>query len=157
MTDAKILSSYTPLQRRLHWWVAGLVLAQYAMQDWLVAAMERVRSGEDVEFSEFLLTNLHMLIGAVVAYLVVVRLRLRRQMMLGNPPQPPLKLVQRLALWVHRSIYAVLLGMVASGALHYYADWSVAAQLHEWGKWLLGVLILVHLAGAMAHYWQQRT
>jgi len=121
MTDGKFLLSYTPLQRRLHWWVAVLVAVQYAMQRWLVAAMERVRSGEDVALSEFLLTNAHMLLGAVVAYLVVIRLRLRRQMLADNPPELPFTPVQKLALWVHLSIYAVLLGMVASGALHYYA------------------------------------
>ena len=147
MRKAKYLLVYTPLQRRLHWWVAGLTAVQYAMQKWLVAAMERVRSGESVGFAEFLLTNGHMLIGAAVAYLVVVRLRMRRQMA-DATPSAEFTHTQRLALWAHRLMYAVLLSMVASGALHYYVDWSLAARAHEWGKWLLGLLIAAHMAGA---------
>lgn len=155
MTKFKYQLVYTPLQRRLHWWVAGLTAAQYAMQNWLVDAMDRVRGGQSIGLSDFLLTNVHMLIGASVAYLVVVRLRLRRQMAKASP-SVGLSSVQRLALRVHRLLYAVLLGMVVTGALHYYADWSFAGQLHEWGKWLLGLLIAMHLTGAAQHYWRQR-
>ncbi len=125
------------------------------MQIWLVDAMERVRGGESIGFADFLLTSAHMLIGAAVAYLVVVRLRLRGQMA-NHAPVAIFSPVQQLALWAHRLMYAVLLGMVASGALHYYADWSFAGQLHEWGDWLLGLLIAMHLAGAALHFWRQR-
>lgn len=155
MTKFKYQLVYTPVQRRLHWWVAGLTAAQYAMQNWLVDAMDRVRGGESIGLTDFLLTNAHMLIGVCVAYLVVARLRLRWQMA-NATPVAAFSPVQRLALWVHRLMYVVLLGMVASGALHYYADWSFAGQLHEWGKWLLGLLIASHLPGAALHYWRQR-
>ncbi len=156
MSKSKYLLAYTPLQRRLHWWVAGLVAMQYAMQYWLVDAMARVRGGENISFADFVLTNAHMLIGAAVAYWVVVRLRLRWQLAKSAPKQV-FSPVQHLALWVHRLMYAVLLGMAASGALHYYAGWPFAGQLHGWGKWLLGILIATHLAGAALHYWRQRT
>ena len=155
MTKFKYQIVYSPLQRRLHWWVAGLTAAQYAMQNWLVDAMERVRGGQNIGLADFLLTNAHMLIGASVAYLVVVRLRLRRQMAKANP-STGFTHIQWLALWVHRLLYAVLLGMVATGALHYYAGWSFAGQMHEWGKGVLGLLIATHLIGAAQHYWRQR-
>jgi len=154
MTKSKYLLAYTPLQRRLHWWVAGLVAIQFAMQNWLVDAMERVRDEQSIGFADFLLTNTHMLIGAAVAYLVVIRLRLRWQLA-KSAENTVFSPIQRLALWVHRLMYTVLLGMVASGALHYYANWPFAGQLHEWGKWLLGILIASHLFGAARHYLRQ--
>jgi len=41
--------------------------------------------------------------------------------------------------------------MAATGALHYYLGLAAAEKWHEWGKWLLLVLVGVHIAGALLH------
>ncbi len=154
MTKIKSPLVYTQQQRRLHWWVAAIVAVQYLMQEWLREAFARVASEPNVRLADFLLTNSHMLLGFAVAYLVFVRLRLRQ---LHAAERSESNAYRRVVTWVHRLIYAVLLGMVASGTLHYYAGWSKAADAHELGKWLLAALIGLHLAGALIHQWRSRT
>jgi cytochrome b561 len=136
--------------------VAGIVAVQYAMQDWLLDAMSRVSSGENVSFFDFLLSNVHMLLGFGVGYLVFLRLKLRRQALNLPSGSGALISLDKAALWVHRLIYAVLISMVVSGALHYYAGLSFAETAHQWGKWVLAVLIALHLVGAAQHYWRRR-
>lgn len=156
MARCKSQIVYSSQQRRLHWWVAGLVGVQYAMQNWLIDAMQRVNSNENVSFFDFLLSNVHMLLGFAVGYLVFLRLRLRRQNSGSSKDATDSTGQQKVALWIHRMIYAVLISMVVSGTLHYYAGLSLAETAHEWGKWVLAVLVGLHLVGAVHYYMRGR-
>ena len=142
---------WSALQRRLHWLVAALVLGQYLLQGPMRRAGEAVAEGAPVTFGQFLVTTLHTWGGAGVALLVLWRIRLRRGRAV---PTGGGRLGPRLARWVgwhHALLYAVLLAMALSGALHYYAGVESAARWHEIGKWLLAALVTIHAAAALVH------
>ena len=151
MSDEDPLPTWTPLQRRLHWLVAALVLAQFLLQRPMRAASEAVADGVAVSFGQFAVTTLHTWGGAGIAALVVYRivLRRRRPVPVGGARLGPRE--SRLIGWYHASLYGLLLAMALSGALHYYAALPGAARVHELGKWLLGVAVAVHLVGALRH------
>lgn len=149
--DEERAPTWSPLQRRLHWLVAGLVLGQYLLQDAMRSAGETVARGETVSAGEFLVTTLHTWGGAAVAALVVCRLVLRRRAPVPVAAGGLGAGAARLVRWHHLALYAALVAMVLSGALHYYAGVEAAARWHGIGKWVLAALVAVHVGGALRH------
>ena len=147
--------TWTPLQRRLHWIVALIVAAQFALQGAMRSASDAARAGEAVTFGQFVVTTLHSWGGAGIALLVVWRLVLRRRSPVAAGAGT---LGPRAAAWVawhHRLLYALLVAMALSGALHWYVGWQGAARWHEIGKWMLAPAIAVHVLGALHHAWRR--
>ena len=142
---------WSPLQRRLHWLVALLVLGQFALQGPMRAASEAAATGAAVTFGQFVVATLHSWGGATVAVLVGWRLLLRRRAAVPVAGGRLGARAARLVGWHHALLYGALMAMALSGALHYYADVDGAARWHEAGKWVLVVLVLVHVAGAAVH------
>lgn len=142
---------WSPLQRRLHWLVALLVLGQFALQWPMRTAVRAVERGEAVTFGQFLVTTLHSWGGASIALLVVWRLVLRRRVPVPVAAGRFGAHASRLIGWHHALLYGLLLAMALSGALHYYAGLDAAARWHEVGKWALGAAVALHLAGALVH------
>lgn len=143
--------TWTPLQRRLHWIVALLVFGQFTLQRAMRSANEAARAGEAVTFVEFLVMTLHTWGGAGIAMLVAWRLVLRRRAPVSVAVGALGPTAARLIGLHHLLLYALLVGMALSGALHWYAGWETAARWHEIGKWLLGLAIAVHIGGAIRH------
>ena len=142
---------WTPLQRRLHWLVALLVLWQFALQGTMRAASEAAAAGESIGFGQFVVMTLHTWGGAGIAALVLWRLVLRRRSPVGVGGGALGPLAARLVGWHHALLYALLLAMALSGALHYYVGWAAAGRWHEIGKWILGLAVALHLGGALRH------
>jgi len=142
---------WTRLQRRLHWTVAALLLAQASL-GWPMAAavrrLERVAGGGGTPgLGDFLLSTLHTASGVAIGLLVLWRLKLRLERLTEEAPRRPwpARLVQAV-------LYAATLLMVVSGSLYWYAGLSAAAGWHGAGKWLLLVAVALHLAGALRHW-----
>jgi len=113
-------------------------------------AMASIDRQESLNFVEFLVTTIHTWSGIGIAALMLWRWQLRRR----EVPVGAGKLSAGLSTFVrfyHMGLYVVLVAMAATGALHYYLDVSAAEKWHEWGKWLLLVLVGVHIAGAFLH------
>ena len=142
---------WSPLQRRLHWLVAWLVLGQFLLQRPMRAAVRAAAEGEAVTFWQFLVTTLHSWGGAAIAPLVLWRLVLRRRAPVPVAAGRLGARAARLIGWHHALLYVVLLVMVLSGALHYYAGSEQAARWHELGKWVLGVAVALHVGAALGH------
>jgi cytochrome b561 len=141
---------YSRLQRRLHWLVLILLLVQYALQLPMRAAMAAIDDQETLTFVQFLVTTVHTWGGVSIAALMCWRWQLRKR---AVPPAAG-QLSPFRSKWVkahHVTLYAVLILMALSGTCHYYLGWALAARWHELGKWLLLVLIGVHIAGAISH------
>lgn len=139
---------YTRLQRRLHWIVLLLVIAQYALQWSMKSALESIEHDQSLTFLEFLVTTLHTWGGLSIGAIMLWRWQLQRR----TVPLAAGRLTPRRQTWVrlhHLSLYAVMLLMVLTGAMHYYAGVEWAARWHEWLKWLLLMLIGIHIAGAV--------
>lgn len=141
---------YTQLQRRLHWLVIILVALQFLLQGAMREAMASIERQETLGFVEFLVTTIHTWSGIGIAAVMLWRWQLRRRFV----PVGAGKLNPGLTKFVrfyHLGLYVVLVLMAATGALHYFMGVSAAEKWHEWGKWLLLVLIGVHIAGALLH------
>ncbi len=141
---------YTKLQRRLHWLVIFLLAGQYLLQNPMRTAMEAIENGQTLGFLAFLVTSIHSWSGISIAALMLWRWQLRKRYVPLNDG----KMTSGKAMWVtihHISLYVVVVAMAIVGALHYYLEWPLAAQIHKQGKWVLAGLILVHIAGALAH------
>ena len=123
----------------------------------------------------WLYLDAHVQLGLTILSLMLLRLAWR----LGHPPPPlPANLPiwqKRISACVHRAIYAILLLMPLSGYalwmwdrrdLHLYGlvplpvfetaklaeFWrSIAGYVHEWGFYLLGGLLALHILAALWH------
>jgi len=144
--------TWTPLQRRLHWFVAAIVLMQFLLQDAMRSATDTATGGGRIGFIDFVVTTVHSWGGALIAFLVIYRLVLRRRspVVVGHGSLGPL--AARFVQANHLLLYALLLMMCVSGVLHYHAGLEFAARWHEVGKWLLALATALHVAGALWHF-----
>lgn len=151
------------ISRVIHWAMALGILVMLG----LGTLLENLQPG----LANLWLYGLHKTVGISLLGLVVLRLVWHRI----TPPPPPIGGVplwqQRLALWVHRAFYLLLLavplsGWVASSATGIevmFADrwvlpalapaseaWEKAGfAVHGWLTKLLMALVLLHVAGAL--------
>ena len=153
---------YSPLQIRLHWWVALLLLVQFVFHDGMVAAMRAIERGETPTIGQFLLSNLHLLCGVLILALALWRLWLRLSRRTDSRVAAPETAAavppwQRwLARSVHLWLYILLIAMPLSGVMAYYQWWSFAANLHQIGKAALLLTLLIHVLAALYHHWVRR-
>lgn len=156
MSDLANSPGWTQLQRQLHWWVAGVVACQFALQEPMRSAMQAIEQNEAISFGQFVVTTVHVWGGMLILALTLYRLRLRRirPVAVGGG-----RLSQGLALGVqltHRLLLAVVMLMGVTGVAHWYLGIDIAARAHETGKWVLGVLIALHVIGAIHHRMSRR-
>lgn len=151
MSDHRSVATfYTALQRRLHWAVFVLICIQYLAQDAMHDALHAIEQQEPLRFSQFAITTLHTWGGISIAALMLWRWQLRKR----RVPLNGGLMTQARARWVtvhHLGLYAVVLLMALSGAMHYYLDWGLAGRWHELGKWFLLAMIAIHVLGALSH------
>lgn len=156
---------YDAVAVSLHWAIAVMVLAQVALGWWMTDLPEE--GGGQREWF-----NLHKSLGITLGLLAVVRLAWR-----ASHPAPPfpaaLPAWQRTAARLtHGALYACLLVLPVTGYLGSsfsgypvrYFGWTLPAWGWEWpaakealsavhlgATWLLSLLVIVHVAGALAH------
>ena len=149
--------------RVLHWTMAAGILATLPIGLWIADAPPSL--------ALIKWFGIHKTIGLSLLALILVRLAWHR----ASPPPPPIpghpRWADRLARATHRTFYALLVlvplaGWVASSATGLdtvvFGRWTVpsiapaspaiegaAFALHRAGAWLLGALVLLHVAGAL--------
>lgn len=141
---------YTTLQRRLHWLVILMISGQYLLQNPMREALLSIDRQETLGLGGFLVTTLHTWGGILIGAVMLWRWQLRTRTVPLNAGEMSESRVR----WVtihHWCLYAVILVMMLTGAMHYYLGWQVAARWHELGKWLLLGLIVIHIVGALTH------
>lgn len=141
---------YTLLQRRLHWLVIVLVFVQYLAQETMGEAMRAIERQEPVTAMHFFVTTIHTWCGALLAVVMIWRWTLRRRPVPVNGGLMARPLARYVAVH-HMMLYLTILMMALTGALHYYVGLPAAGRWHELGKWLLLVLIAIHVLGALSH------
>lgn len=140
---------YSGTQIALHWIVALLVAGQYIFKESIVTAWDAIRTGKDYAFDPLILA--HVAGGALILAFVLWRIALRLKR--GAPPPPEnepasLKALSHAAHWI---FYGVLAIMSVSGALAWFADVAVAAQVHNVLKTVLLALIALHVLAVPFH------
>lgn len=150
------------LTRLLHWTVAALVLTTLPLGAYIARA--------EIGLSDIWLFAFHKSIGITILGLMALRIGWH----LASPPPAPLPAERawqdRLARWVHRSFYVLLIAVPLSG---WVASSATGIDTVIWGRWtlpgiapvseawetagfavhwvltkLLAVSVLLHLAGA---------
>lgn len=157
--------SYRRVQRGLHWLMAAVILAAFALGVWsayLVVGSPFRRA----------LLDIHKSLGMTA--LVLLGLRVVCRLALGEPPyREPLDRLSRIgAHLAHGALYLMMLYMPLSGYLFsaaggYSLPWfglfswprllprdktaaALGQTLHHWGAWIIGALLVLH---GMAVVW----
>ena len=159
---------YSPLQRRLHWLVAVLVIALVPAGFYMAYRYFHTSNDEITQR----IYEVHRLAGFTVLWLVLLRLaiRLRR-----GAPEPPATMApwQRFAASAtHRGLYALLIVVPILGWLGVSAEdtgtlpggWRLPRLLakdddlgyrilwwHGWAAITLATLAVLHIAAGLAH------
>jgi cytochrome b561 len=169
MRDRNEGTAYSPAARRYHWLTAALVFGLLP-----VGMLMKDRAARDIwDATTNALYSGHKLAGFVL--LLVVLLRLGHRLVKGAPPpDPTLPPVLRLAgALTHWSVYALLLivpmlgwiGISLFPALGIFGLFSLPSitpvdpelskrilALHGVFAWLLGALVVLHVAAALWHH-----
>jgi cytochrome b561 len=113
-------AGWSRAQRRLHWWIAALIILGFAL-GWLMVAVPLAQL-----LTKFLLYQLHKTIGLTVLLLAVLRIAVRLRH--GRPPwEADLPAWQRhAAATVHALLYLLIL---ATPILGYFTAATAPAQV----------------------------
>ena len=148
MTNRAISESYRPAQIILHWVVVLGVMIQFGLNEQIVRVNEALRSSLTPDAVDSIFAWVHVGVGSTVLLAVLARLYLRFRYGVPEhvPGTPPIQ--AKIASIMHKSLYALLLGMVATGML----TWNGIAPLgdvHFIISVMLFVLVLGHAGAAI--------
>lgn len=150
-------TSYSILQKALHWTMALLILFNLIFSDAMEEATEAYERGEVPSPEDLSSANIHAYVGIAVLCLGLIRLVVR--LMRGAPEapaeEPPiLRLASKIA---HGAFYALFFLLPFSGIGKYYFGNETAGFVHGGPlKLLMWILIVVHIAAVLVHqfYWK---
>lgn len=150
-------TSYSILQKALHWTMVLLILFNLIFSDAMEEATEAYERGEVPSPEDLSSANIHAYVGIAVLCLGLIRLVVR--LMRGAPEapaeEPPiLRLASKIA---HGAFYALFFLLPLSGIGKYYFGNETAGFVHGGPlKLLMWILIVVHIAAVLVHqfYWK---
>ena len=161
---------YTTPAIALHWVVAAIAVAQFALGWWMIE-IPKEPPGERA--SAF---NLHKSMGITIFILMAARIAWRAT----HPPPalPPMPRWQAvIARWNHMILYLALVALPVTGYLgsefsgypvRFFGlmlpSWAgkqpqlkeLMSTVHYWTTWLIAAAFLAHLAGVLKHVWIDR-
>lgn len=149
--------NYSRLQIGLHWIIAALILLQFLAHDGIEHVWDAYEDGEAADAGDLPLAYLHVATGVSILLLAILRIFVRLNR--GAPPLPQdhppvLKFVAHAN---HFLLYAFLIAMPLTGATAWFFGVEDAAEIHEVGKTLLLILVVLHIAGGLAEHFFFRT
>lgn len=147
-------TGYSGLQIALHWTIAALVGFQLLVTEGIEAASD---SDGTSTATDLLLADLHVAAGIGIFTLALIRIGVR--FWRGVPPLPedepmPLRLA---AHGVHFALYAAIVLMPITGALTWWLDIELAAELHRMGPNVIYALVAAHVGGALYQHFVAKT
>jgi cytochrome b561 len=149
-----IHAAYSRTQIALHWIIAAIVAYQILFSEG-IEGLWRDRMTGAIPNEPFPVP--HALAGLLILVLMIWRvvLRLRR----GAPPPPAGEhtSVVMVAKATHALFYLLLIGMPVSGAVAWFGGFELPAELHGAAGNVLILLIVLHVAAALAHQFWWKT
>jgi cytochrome b561 len=122
---------YSSLQITYHWSIVVLVAVNWLVGQGMSEVYEKREAGE--AFAQWGPAFVHIALGIAILGTMIARL------------------MKTLAWINHWAFYAVLISMPLLGAMAWFLAWDWAAALHSLLAWILPLLILVHVGGAVVH------
>lgn len=150
-------TGYSFMQILLHWIIAALVIFQVFFGEGMEHAYRALSKGKEVNPSDMLQANIHVVVGFAVLALAIIRLLFRVKN--GAPPAPAgqsrVKLV--IASATQHILYLILFVMPITGAMAWFLGYATMGDLHQFGKPLIILAVLVHFAGALMQHFVAKT
>lgn len=146
---------YSRTQIGLHWIIAALIVAQFVLQESIVAAWEAMAKGETPEIGALVIA--HVIGGSLVLVLAVWRLTVRKKR--GVPPLPEKEapVLKAAAHLTHRTLYALMIVLPITGLVAWFGGNETADFVHTSLKLpLLGIVVL-HFTAALYQQFILRT
>ena len=140
---------YSSLQITFHWSVVVLVIVQWLMGQGMEEVFLKREAGE--QFAQWGPAFVHIVLGLAIFGTMVARLltRLNRPVETAAGTKHPL---MALLGWLnHWAFYVVLLAMPPLGAIAWFAGNEAAGNIHSFLSWVLVILIVLHVGGALTH------
>lgn len=142
------IERYPQAIRVAHWMIVGLVVFQF----FTGGGMEQTfKDGQSVTSEDAGTALVHALLGSMILITMLWRLAVRLRSPVPPPPETEPDTLQKVSRGVHYAFYAILIGMPLAGALALLTGSEVVATVHGWTSWLLLILAIAHIAGAMWH------
>lgn len=142
---------YSPLQLVLHWLIVLLVFFQLVFGEAVGEYRHALRGGGPVDAATTLGYDLHIVVGLAILALVLLRLVFRLKE--GVPPPVPGPALQlRIAAGLHHLFYFLLVAMPLTGLAALYRLVPGAGDVHELGKPVFILAIVLHAGAALYHH-----
>jgi cytochrome b561 len=155
MADRAAPAGYSGLQIALHWLIAGMVVFLVLFGESMKEFMDASREGTPPGAGDSILADAHYWVGLAVLALAAVRVALRAKQGRLARRAGEGSLAERVATAMHVLFYVLLFVVPATGLLAYYVSGGFG-EIHEIGKPVFIVTILVHAAAALVHqFWMK--
>lgn len=142
------ISTYSPMQKRLHWAVVILLALQYLFFDGMGRPFHQLMDGLPAWNTTVVL---HLVIGVLILLAAIWRLALRRSHGVPAEPEGTPDHAKLAAKAVHIGIYAVLIILPISGSVAWFGKIGAPAEVHEILTNVLLALVGIHVLAALVH------
>tara|TARA_R110002096_G_scaffold61683_2_gene153237 strand:- start:131 stop:616 length:486 start_codon:yes stop_codon:yes gene_type:complete len=148
-------TGYSRTQIALHWGVAILIVAQFVLQDPIVAAWEAIGKSEVPVMST--LVWFHIIGGSVILALAVWRLVLRSKRGVPALPEKEAPILKFFAHLTHWSLYALMIVLPITGLAAWFGGSATADFIHTNLKLALLGFVALHVSGALFQQFALKT
>lgn len=149
--------SYSMMQKVLHWLVAAIILEQLFLGETMTGAWRAfVRNADSSGFSDPVVL-FHIWGGLSVVAFAAWRLLLRKTNGVPAEPANEPKWMKLSASLAHIALYALMFLVPISGAAAYFGGISIAAEVHEFMKPVLIIVLIGHVLGALYQHFIAKT
>lgn len=138
---------YSRTQISLHWMIAALIVAQFALHDPIVAAWEALAAGEVPATTA--LVYYHVIGGSLVLLLAIWRLKIRFTRGVPALPEKEAPILKGLAHLTHWTLYAFMIILPITGLLAWFGGSETADYIHTTLKLPLLAIVALHFAAAL--------
>lgn len=150
-------AGYNFAQISLHWIIAALVIIQLILGEDIVPAYRAFRRGTEVAPDDLWNANIHVYVGIAVFVLAILRFAIRLTRGVPAPPSGESALQHWAAAVVHLVLYAAIFLMPLTGAAAWYLGIGWLGEVHEIGKPVIIIAVLLHAAGALWQHFVQKS
>lgn len=148
-TSSLPTGDYSPLQKKLHWAVVILLLAQYLLFDGIGRQFHQL---VDTGFAVYNFTVIgHIAIGVTILALAILRLFLRKLHGAPLPPDSEPEAAKIASKYAHAGLYVLLFALPLSGLAAWFLQSRLLADVHEAGTTLLMWLAAGHVGAVAVH------
>ena len=148
---------YSLLQIVLHWTIAALVLVQLLFHEGMEEAWDAREDGDRVGAADEAGALLHIVVGASILVLALIRLAVRLTRGAPSVPRQHPPLLRLIASATHVALYGFIVLQPLTGASAWFLGMEEAAEIHALGPYIIIPLVTLHAAGALAEHFVFRT